>query len=326
MRSTPSREDAISGSQKPRRQARQTVRIHAPAKINLILKILDRRQDGYHNLWSLMQTVEVADELLCSLRRDRKDLRVRVDGASLPTDERNLVTRAARLMLDRAPRPSGLEIHLRKVLPVGGGLGGGSSDAAATLLAANELLQLGVTLDEMQALGEDLGSDVPFFFRAPAAIVTGRGEHVKPVRLVGERWVLLVRPAFQVQTRWAFARLAECRGAVIPLSEPLRALAEREEMAWDEVIPLMENDFEAALAPHYPAFRDIKSRLRSAGAEAALLSGSGSTVFGLFKTESEADRARVSMDDPGYWMAAGRASNLTLRCAWNSPSAPVTVC
>lgn len=273
-----------------------------------------------------MQTVEVGDELVCRVRSDRTDLRVRVEGAALPTDERNLVTRAARLMLDRATRSVGLEIHLRKVLPLGGGLGGGSSDAAATLLAVNELLHLGLTLDEMQALGERLGSDVPFFFRAPAAIVTGRGEHVKPVRLIGERWVLLVRPPFQVQTGWAFGRLAESRQAATPLSERLRALGESGEVDWGDVIPLMENDFEAVLDPTYPALREIRSRLRSAGAEAALLSGSGSTVFGLFNTEGELARARVSIGEQGCWIAAGRASSASLRCAWNSPSAPVRVC
>lgn len=273
-----------------------------------------------------MQTVEVADELVCSVCPDSEDLRVRVDGAALPTDERNLVTRAARLMLDRATRPVGLEIGLRKVLPLGGGLGGGSSDAAATLLAVNELLRLGLTLDEMQALGESLGSDVPFFFRAPAAIVTGRGEHVKPVRLMGERWVLLVWPAFQVQTGWAFARLAESRATVPPLPERLRTLGERGEVGWADIVPLMENDFEAALDPAYPAFREIKSRLRAAGAEAALLSGSGSTVFGLFKTEGEMARARASLEGQGCWVAAGRASAASLGCARNSPSAPVSVC
>ncbi len=273
-----------------------------------------------------MQTVEVADELVCSVRPGRRALRVRVENAALPTDDRNLVTRAAKLLLDRTTKSIRLEICLRKVLPLGGGLGGGSSDAAATLLALNELLQLGVTLDELQALGESLGSDVPFFFRAPAAIVTGRGEHVKPVRLIGECWVLLVRPAFQVQTRWAFGRLAESRKAVPPLPEGLRALGERGELVWEDLVPLMENDFEPALDPTYPVFREIRSRLRAAGAEAALLSGSGSTVFGLFKTEGELARARVSLDGQDCWIAAGRASSASLRCGRTSPSSPATVC
>lgn len=273
-----------------------------------------------------MQTVEVADEIVCRQRPDRKDLRVRVDGAALPTDQRNLVTRAARLMLDRAAPPTGLEIRLRKVLPLGGGLGGGSSDAAATLLAVNELLHLGVTREDLQALGGSLGSDVPFFFGAPTAIVTGRGEHVRPVRLLGERWVLLVRPGFHIQTRWAFGKLAESRAAVPPLSDRLRALGERTELGWDDVVPLMENDFEGALDPTYPAFREVRARLLSAGAEAALLSGSGSTVFGLFKTEGEALRARDSLNVEGYWIAAGRASSAPLHCLRNSPSAPLTVC
>lgn len=273
-----------------------------------------------------MQTVEVADELVCGLHPDRDDLRVRVDGAALPADERNLVTRAARLLRERVPRPVGLEITLRKVLPLGGGLGGGSSDAAATLLAVNELLGIGLTRGELEALGGALGSDVPFFFHAPAAIVTGRGEQVKPVRLIGERWVLLVRPDFQVQTGWAFGRLAESRAAVPPLAERLRALGEGEAVPWTEVVPLMENDFETALDSTFPAFREIRSRLRAAGAEAALLSGSGSTVFGLFKTQDDLARARASLEVRGCWIAAGRASSGSVQGARNSPSAPATVC
>ena len=272
-----------------------------------------------------MQTVEVADELVCTLRPDREDLRLRLEGASLPTDERNLVTRAARLMLDRARRPIGLEIRLRKVLPVGGGLGGGSSDAAATLLAMNDLLQLGLTRAELQTLGESLGSDVPFFFSAPAAIVTGRGERVKPLRLVGERWVLLVRPAFQVRTKWAFGRLTESRTGAAPLPEQLSAIDARGEVEWGDIVPLMENDFEAALDPTCPAFREIRARLRQAGAEAALLSGSGSTVFGLFKSEREMARARVALADPSCWIAAGRTASTALRSVSNGPSAPATV-
>ncbi len=277
----------------------RAVLILAPAKVNLVLRVLDRRSDGYHNLWSLMHTVGLEDELHVRLTAEpdaSSPVRLACDDPTLPTDGRNLVRRAAELVLDRAAaqgRPApGVDIQLTKRIPMGGGLGGGSSDAAATILGLNHVLGLGWSVSEMAKLGESLGSDVPFFLFAPCARVRGRGEDVAPLTLAGTRWVVLVNPGFPIETRWAYQRLAESRRVARPLSASLVTLMGRDRLSWNEVVPLMENDFEGALAPVHPALTVIKTELLLAGAEGALLSGSGATVFGIFHDEAVAVRAR----------------------------------
>lgn len=282
-----------------RRVDAQAVRVCAPAKVNLILRVLDRRPDGYHNLWSLMHTVGVEDDLQFQLTAEPVatfTVRLTCDDPTLPTDGRNLVRRAAELVLARAAAqgcpPRAVDIRLTKRIPMGGGLGGGSSDAAATILGLNHLLGLGWSASEMAKLGESVGSDVPFFFFAPCARVRGRGEDVAPLTLAGARWVVLVNPGFPIETRWAYQCLAESRREVRPLAPALVKLMGRETLSWNEVVPLMENDFEGALAPTHPALAAIKTELLLAGAEGALLSGSGATVFGIFRDEATAVRAK----------------------------------
>ncbi len=297
------------------------VRVSAPAKVNLILRVLDRRPDGYHNLWSLMQTVELEDQLRFRLRPDSSEARLSCDDPALPTDGRNLVTRAAALVLERvrqhSQRTVGVDIHIAKRIPMGGGLGGGSSDAAATIIGLNSLLGLGWSAEEMARVGQSLGSDIPFFFFAPCALVYGRGEEVAPVTLTGERWVVLVNPGFPIETRWAYERLAGARQGVRPLAEGLRQLHGKATLSWDEVIPLMENDFEGALAPTHHVIGEIKAELISQGAEASLLSGSGSTVFGIFRDERSALRAMASVgqvaDRRAFAVRAGSAPSTVTR-------------
>lgn len=296
------------------------VQVSAPAKVNLILRVLDRRSDGYHNLWSLMQTVELEDHLRFRLRSGSSDLRLSCDEPTLPTDGRNLVTRAAALVLEQARQhgqyKGGVEIHIAKRIPMGGGLGGGSSDAAATIIGLNRLLGLGWSAEAMARVGQSLGSDVPFFFFAPCALVCGRGEEVAPVTLTGERWVVLVNPGFPIETRWAYERLAGARQEVRPLAQGLSRLHGKAVLSWDEVIPLMENDFEEALAPTHHILGEIKAALISQGAEAALLSGSGATVFGIFRDENSAVRAKASVgQDDSRRVCAVRAGTGPLSCS-----------
>src|SRR5687767_3552260 len=171
-----------------------------------------------------MQTVALDDEVQIRLRMDRQDVRLRCDVAQLATDQTNLVYRAAAEMLRRAQQSIGLDIELRKRIPMGAGLGGGSSDAAATIIGLNRLLQLKWSSAQMADAGQSLGSDVPFFLFAPSACVTGRGETVRPVVVEGVRWVVLVNPGFGVDTKWAYQELAATRTAVMPLSLVQREL------------------------------------------------------------------------------------------------------
>jgi len=307
----------------------RTVRINAPAKVNLVLRVLERRPDGYHNLWSVMQTVGLEDELYVGLSA-RAGVRLQCDEAGVPTDGRNLVVRAATAVLTRAglseSRPPGVEIHLIKRIPVSAGLGGGSSDAAATIIALNALLGLGWSRETMGSVGAPLGSDVPFFLSAPSALVRGRGEDVTAVSVTGTRWVVLVNPGFPIETRWAYEQLSAGRTGVPPLSETLRRIDCGGSVSWEQAVALMENDFEAALAPTHGVLGQIKQQLLAAGAEAALLSGSGATVFGVFHDKPAAVRAQQALGRTEGWRVfAVSAGTAPLSCeAGGSPHpAPV---
>ena len=271
-----------------------SITVHAPAKINLILRILDRRSDGYHNLWSVMQTVALEDEL--EIRAASPGgVRLTCDTVHLPVDSSNLVHRAASAVLDQASLSVGLDVELRKRIPMGAGLGGGSSDAAATILGLNQLLKLGWSREQMQSVAEQLGSDVPFFLFAPAAVVSGRGAAVKPVWMDESRWVVLVKPGFGVETKWAYQELATTRTDARPLSSAHMAIDRHSRLTWTQLATAAENDFEAPVFARYPVLREIKEALRLQGADLALLSGSGSTMFGIFRTESAARRAHAHL-------------------------------
>lgn len=267
------------------------VSVPAPAKVNLILRILDRRPDGFHNLWSVMQTVRLEDEVSIRLSQAHSEIKLQCDSLSLNADQTNLVYRAAAAVLQRTGRKVGLDVNLAKRIPMGAGLGGGSSDAAATIIGLNHLLNLGWSTMDMAGVGQALGSDVPFFFSAPSAVVSGRGEHVDAIEVTGSRWVVLVNPGFSVETKWAYQQLSATRSQVRPLSDRHAALARNSKVSWEQILSLAENDFEAPVFQAHPQLREIKMQLLKAEAEVALLSGSGATVFGVFQTEAKARQA-----------------------------------
>lgn len=269
------------------------ITVFAPAKINVTLRILDRRPDGFHNLWSIMQTVALEDEVQIRLHADRQDIRLRCDATQLAADQSNLVYCAAAEVLKRAQHAIGLDIELRKRIPMGAGLGGGSSDAAATIIGLNHLLRLKWSPKQMADVGQSLGSDVPFFLFAPSAIVAGRGESVRSVVIEDVRWVVLVNPRFGVNTKWAYQELAATRTAVTPLSQVQRELDRQSRVSWAQLDAAAENDFEAPVFASHEGLREIKRTLQAEGAEIALLSGSGATVFGVFADEARARLAQA---------------------------------
>jgi 4-diphosphocytidyl-2-C-methyl-D-erythritol kinase len=284
----PSREAVINPQLSP-----SEITVFAPAKINVVLRILDRRPDGFHNLWSIMQTVALEDEVSIKIRADRQAIQLRCDAAQLAADQSNLVYRAAAEVLARAHLSIGLDVELRKRIPMGAGLGGGSSDAAATIIGLNRLLRLEWSPTQMADAGQSLGSDVPFFFFAPSAIVAGRGETVRPVVVEGRRWVVLVNPGFGVNTKWAYQQLAATRTAVRPLLPVQQELDRQSKLSWTQMVAAAENDFESPVFAAYGKLREIKQSLQAYGAEIALLSGSGATVFGVFENEARARQAQA---------------------------------
>ncbi|HJU03539.1 MAG TPA: hypothetical protein VJ692_00200, partial [Nitrospiraceae bacterium] len=207
----------------------------------------------------------------------------------------------------------GLHIRIVKRIPISAGLGGGSSDAAATIIGLNRLLGLNWSVPDMVKAGEVLGSDVPFFFFAPTASIRGRGDMAQPVRLIGRRWIVLVNPGFPIETRWAYDRLASMRASIRPVSELVVNMTKKRTVSWDQIIPCMENDFEEALAPSHPILGIVRDELVARGAEAAMVSGSGATVFGVFKREASALQARDTIRrDHGWWTSAAQACDQSL--------------
>ena len=276
--------------------------VRVPAKINLIIRVLDRLANGYHQLWSIMHTVDLFDVLRIRVNPDHQEIVLQCGNSDLPVDRRNLVYRAAEAVLQQAGMEVGVELELTKSIPMAAGLGGGSSDAAGTIWGISQLLKLGWGLDELKKCGATLGSDIPFFFHAPCALVGGWGQEVSPFLVEGERWVVLVNPGFPIQTKWAYDQLAGHRSALAPLTEFARIVEEKGKVSWDDLLPVMENDFEGALFPQYPILGFIKEKLRSFGAQAALLSGSGATVFGIFASKEVARAASARLQEDTQWL------------------------
>ena len=310
------------------------ISLRAPAKINLFLRVGERRPDGYHDIESVMQMVGLYD--VVSLRPRRRGIAVRVQGADLPVGSGNLVYDATAALAKEAGIAAGASIRLTKHIPIGAGLGGGSSDAAATLIALNRLWGLRWPRVRLAELGAALGSDVPFFFHGPTAWVTGRGEQARRIarpQLVGEAcpsgWAVLVNPGFAVSTRWAFEAL-QARSA--PLARRSREAPEHgglsaiigltNHRSADTIPPFpgapalascpVENSLESVTVLEYPVIEEMKRRLRDAGASVALMSGSGPTVFGLFPSRADARRAHAGL--PHAWK--GWLVKLLRRVPW----------
>ena len=242
-----------------------------------------------------MHTVALEDAVTMRVTSSQRGIRLACDAEGLSVDHTNLVSKAASAVLEHARLSVGVDIELHKRVPMGAGLGGGSSDAAATILGLNQSLKLGWSREKMAEVGQALGSDVAFFLFAPSAIVSGRGESVRPVTIEGGRWIVLVKPAFGIETKWAYQELAATRAGVRQLSADHGELDRRDRITWSQVAASVENDFEMPVFARHPQLGEIKRSLLKRGAQFALLSGSGATVFGLFDEESAARRAGAEL-------------------------------
>lgn len=276
--------------------------VRAPAKINLFLRVTGRRADGYHTLQTRMQKVGLFD--LLEVQRGGEGVRLHCVGADLPENADNLVHRAASLFLEtvaqrRGRTLGGVKISLTKNIPIAAGLGGGSSDAAAALKALNSLFETGLTAGELAAIGLELGADVPFFLAdTPAALAVGIGEILTPVAPLSGCFVLLVNPGFSVSTRWVYQTFALTKEEKTTIFKNFRESADPAGQpclsATVEGLPAaLENDLETVTITRYPEIGRIKEELLAHGAVAALMSGSGPTVFALFSDQQAAETCRV---------------------------------
>lgn len=261
----------------------QTLRLQAPAKVNFRLDVLRRRSDGYHDLRMVMQRIGLYDELEISLV-ETPGITVSCNGADLPEDDGNLVWRAAAAMLARSPRQPGVSIRLQKNIPIAAGLGGGSSDAATTIMGLNRLLALDLADEEMMRIGVQLGADVPFFIFGKPAIATGIGEKLAPLENMPSLWLLLINPRVHVSTAWAYQNLQLTTDKVEATIPVLYKSA-------DDLCAILANDLEEVTLKKFPVIQEIKEQLMAAGAHGALMSGSGPTVFAVYADESSARRS-----------------------------------
>ncbi len=269
----------------------KAIEIDAPAKVNLWLRVFQREASGFHGLDTLFCALELADRL--RVERGGSGVRLEVRGADLGAPETNLAFRAAHAFLELTRAAEGVSVVLDKHIPAGAGLGGGSSDAAATLRALNLLHDRPLLPSVLSSLGAAIGSDVPFFLAdAVLARGTGRGDRLDPLPPLPPRPVLVAMPPFRVGTADAYRMLDAARGAPLPAPSPSHSAAGVPAVAgWEDVARRSSNDFEGVLFEAHPLLARLQSALERAGARPARLSGSGAAVYGIFESATARDSA-----------------------------------
>ena len=267
------------------------------AKINWTLRIVGKREDGFHELFTVFQTVSLHDTLLFE---ESDNLELTCDDPDVPTDDRNLIVRAALSLQDASGTLKGAQLHLEKRIPSPGGLGGGSSNAAVALIGLKKLWQIDVSDDDLRAVACELGSDVAFFLHGGTAVGTGRGEVIESVHDVDERCMLVVTPDVSVSTQDAFAGI----GALNLTAETRKrslTVCRNEAESLDLHNSVLINDFEASVFDAYPEIRRVKQTLLDLGAVNAAMSGSGASVFGVFDKQETRQAALKALDREINW-------------------------
>lgn len=265
----------------------ESIYIRAYAKINLGLDVLSRRADGYHEVKMIMQTIRLFDKLVIR-KTHTPGILVKSNLVYLPGDENNLVWRAARLFFDTVGLPPAVHVDLEKHIPVAAGMAGGSSDAAATLAGLNALYRTGLSLGELQAMGVQIGADVPYCLLQGTALAEGIGEVLTPLAPPPPVFCLIVKPPVSVSTKFVYEHLDLADAAHPDIDAALLALRQGD---LNGLCAVLGNILESVTIPRYPEIAAIKEKMLQLGALGALMSGSGPTVFGLFQNKKAADHA-----------------------------------
>jgi 4-diphosphocytidyl-2-C-methyl-D-erythritol kinase len=271
------------------------LQLEAPAKVNYRLDVLGKREDGYHDLRMIMQRVDLCDEVEVTLN-DTPGIRVVCGRAGVPDGPGNIAWRAADALVKLSGREVGIDISITKRIPVAAGLGGGSSDAATVLMGVNQLLELNLSDQRLMEIGVKLGADVPFFIFKKTAFAEGIGDKLTALENVPSLWVVLVNPGIHCSTAWVYQNLeltGKKSAAILPVSYS----------SIEDICSILSNDLEPVTFKRYPAVSELKELLLAEGAEASLMSGSGSTVFGLFRDEKEAHRAASEIHKTRGWFS-----------------------
>jgi len=271
------------------------IRLKAYAKINLGLEVLGKRDDGYHEVQTILQTVSLHDKIAIKLQGE--GIKIRSNSPWVPCNEKNIAYRAAAVLLKMCKSRCGVKITIKKNIPIGAGLGGGSSNGAAVLLGLNRLLELKLSYEELQDVGRELGTDVPFFLKGGTALACGRGDQLQFFSGIPCFWGLIVYPNFSVATSWAYENLKPSR----KFEANMEKLIEATHKGDLKVIGAnLQNSFESVLFKKYPVLLVMKKTLQEKGAKGAALCGSGSSLFGIFHDKETAERALFHFSDSGY--------------------------
>lgn len=262
--------------------------LKALAKINLSLDVVRRREDGYHEVRMIMQTINLYDKL--SLKKSNTPgIRITTNSSFLPTDENNLVYKAAKLLMDEFQVEEGIDIYLQKFIPVAAGMAGGSSDAAAVLFGVNRLFQLGLSKSQLMERGVKIGADVPYCIMRGTALAEGIGEKLTPLNPPPQCFVLIAKPNISVSTKFVYENLNANQLKVHPDIDGM--IEEINHNNLYGVAEKMGNVLETVTIKEYPIIEEIKNVMKEKGAVNAMMSGSGPTVFGLFETKEQAEEA-----------------------------------
>jgi 4-diphosphocytidyl-2-C-methyl-D-erythritol kinase len=272
-----------------------TITVRAFAKINLSLRVKTKRPDGFHEVQTILQAIDLSDRLTC--RATRGSFQIRCSAPGVPADRTNLVWRAAQGLWEAAGRdgePEGAVVTLEKNIPTQAGLGGGSSDAASALRALRKIWKLKIADEKLFAIAARLGADVPYFLVGGTALGLGRGEEVYPLADLPRWWAVLIVPPFGIPTADAYEWLDRLRRRTTAAAEP-RYLPD----TWLGTIVPLANDFETPVIERHPAIGALIGELTRLGAVMSAMSGSGSTVFGIFTTSGAAAKASRRLRDAG---------------------------
>ena len=267
------------------------LRLNAYAKINLTLDVIGDRPDGYHDIETVLHTVELHDSII--LRENGTGVTILCSSPDIPTDTQNIVYRAAQLLRETFEIARGVEIDLTKCIPIAAGLGGGSSDAAVTLLGLAQMWKLRLSERQIMELGSKIGSDVPFFLAGGAALAMGRGERIRGLRPLPTTWVVLARPPVQISTEWAYKLLDHGALKRRPDTQGIVRALEAEEST--TVGRLLCNVFEDVVAAHYPIVGTVRDRMAAHHPIGVSLSGTGPVLFALVANEAAAHEMRGAL-------------------------------
>lgn len=272
------------------------MRLQAFAKINLGLDVLGKREDGYHEVRMIMQTIRMYDQL--DMRKSvEPGIHLTTNKKYIPVDENNLVWRAAKLMMDTCGIMEGVSIHLHKVIPVAAGMAGGSSDAAATLVGMNRLFHCGLSKEKLMELGVQIGADVPYCVLRGTALAEGIGEKLTVLPPMPDCWILIGKPGISVSTKYVYTTLDLNTDTVHPDIDGMKKALEDGNLYG--IMERMGNVLQDVTIPAYPEVERIKEQMKTLGAVNAMMSGSGPTVFGIFDNEEKAQEACQKLRESG---------------------------